>query len=56
MRATELINRLLEVVKLNPKSRVFINGLECDYVDFTGFGCDDVCDVQLYEVSGDEPA
>jgi len=56
MKAKELIARLQEIVALNPDSTVFINGSESDYVDFTGFSCDDVCDVQLYEVAGDEAA
>lgn len=45
MKAKELMRYLEEVVKINPESECFINGSKI------GVNCDDVCDVDLYEVS-----
>lgn len=55
MKIDELIQRLQEISMLNPNAIVYIDDQECNY-DFTGFSVDDNTDVQLYIVTGDEPA
>ena len=52
MQIKELIKRLKEVEQLKPNSTVYLITEKSTY-DFTGFGCDDICDVELY-VAGDD--
>lgn len=54
MKVKELIKRLKEVVELNPESNVFLWDNENYPVDFSHFGCDDNCDVELAIASGDK--
>ena len=56
MKVSTLITKLQEVAKLNPESTVYITGVGSDFVNFSGFSVDDLNDITLYEVGGDEPA
>ena len=55
MKIKELIKKLKEVEQLKPNSIVYLSTEENTY-DFTRFGCDDICDVDLYVVGNDREA
>ena len=55
MKIKELIKKLKEVEQLKPNSTVYLSTEKSTY-DFTGFGCDDICDVDLYVVADDKEA
>lgn len=54
MKAQELINRLKEVVEINPEAKVYLWDNENYPVDFSHFGCDDLNEIELCIASGDE--
>lgn len=55
MKIKELIKGLKEVEKIKPDSTVCIWDKRTPY-DFTGFGVDDICDVELYVARTDKEA
>ena len=55
MKVKELIKKLKEVEKLKPDSTVYLWDKRTAY-DFTGFGVDDICDVEIYVAMGDKEA
>lgn len=55
MQIKKLIEKLKEVERLKPNSTVYLS-TETGAYDFTGFGCDDICDVELYVAIGDKEA
>jgi len=54
MKVTELAQKLFEVAKINPKAEAVLSDDE-GFVKFSGFSCDDACDVALYIASDDKP-
>lgn len=53
MKVKELIKQLKQV---SEEQTVYLHGAKSDYVDFTGISFDDINDIILYEVEGDNPA
>ena len=54
MKIATLIKKLKEVAVLNPDANIYLWDNENYPVDFTGFGCDDICEVELYIASDDK--
>lgn len=52
MKIKTLIKKLQEVEKINPKALIYLYYENMAY-DFTGFGCDDNNEVELYISSND---
>ena len=55
MKATELIKKLQEVVKVNPEAIVFFDRYSTNY-DFSGFAVDEDNNISIYVVAEDQEA
>lgn len=54
MQISELIRKLLDAKKVNPKAEVVLHGREGSFWKFSGVSCDDNGDVELYISASDE--